>query len=214
MLVLESDFWEGTMSTMNFPRRHFLHLAASAAALPAVSRIAWAQVYPARPVRIIVPSAPGGLLDIVARMLAQKLTEHLRKQHFVENVPGGGGLIGIGRAARAAADGYTLLMIDLTGFVVFPNLHDRVPYDPFKDFEPIASPVTTTQVLVVHPSLPVHSVKELVALIKANPGRYSYASAEIGTPSHLSGRAFPRLVGSRSRACAVQRRRPGDHFDS
>ncbi len=180
---------------MKFPRRQFLQLAAGAAVLPAMSRIAAAESYPARPVHLIVPFAPGGQTDAVARVVAQKLSERLGKQYFVENAPGAGGNIGVGRAVQAHADGYTLLVIDGTTFVVNPNLYAKVPYDPYKDFAPIALPVTTTQVLTVHPSMPVHSLQELVALLKANPGKYTYASAGVGSPSHLTSELFRTSAG-------------------
>jgi tripartite-type tricarboxylate transporter receptor subunit TctC len=175
---------------MKLPRRKFLHLAAGAAALPAISRIASAQAYPVRPVRIIVPYATGGTTDTIARLLAPKLSEHLGKQFFVENVPGASGNVGMGRAAHAAADGYTLMAIDATLFVVNPSIFSKVPYDPFKDFDAISLPVATTTVLLVHPSLPVRSVNDLVALIEANPGKYSYASSGVGSPSHLTAELF------------------------
>jgi len=179
---------------MNLPRRQFLHLAAGAAALPAASRVARAQAYPTRPVRIIVAYAPGGQTDTIARLLAQKLSDRFGTQFYVENVPGAGGNIGMARAAQAAPDGYTLAVIDVTASVVNPRL-TKVAYDPFKDFDPIALPATTTQVLVVHPSLPVRTVTELVALVRANPGRYSYGSAGIGSASHLTAELFRTSLG-------------------
>jgi tripartite-type tricarboxylate transporter receptor subunit TctC len=180
---------------MPIVRRQFLRLAMSATALPLIPTIARAQNYPARPVRVIVAYAPGGQTDVVARLLAQKLSDQLGKQFYVENIPGAGGNIGMGRAAQAAADGYTLLMIDATAYVVNPNLYKKVPYDPLRDFSLVALPVTTTQILLVHPSVPVRSVKDLVALIKADPGKYSYASSGIGTPSHLTSELFRSSLG-------------------
>lgn len=174
---------------MPLPRRDFLRLAASAAALSALPRIARAQAYPARPVRMIVPFAPGGQNDAIGRLIAQKLSEHLGKQFVVENVGGGGGSVGSGRAAQAARDGYTILVMD-TGLVINPLIYAKVPYDPFKDFDPVSLAFTTTQVLTVTPSLPVNSVRELVALVRANPGKYSYASAGIGTPAHMTAELF------------------------
>src|SRR5262245_4384883 len=113
-------------------RRQFLHLAASAAALPAVSRFAWAQPYPARPVRVIVPYAPGGPSDLFARLIAQKLSERLGQQFFVENIVGANGNVGTGRGARATPDGYTILVVGAP-FVINPSLHGTIPYDPLKD---------------------------------------------------------------------------------
>jgi tripartite-type tricarboxylate transporter receptor subunit TctC len=173
---------------MKLPRRQILRLAAGIVALPTVSRIACAQIYPSRPVRMIVPYAPGGQNDAVARLLAQKLSENVGQQFFVENVGGGGGNVGASRAAQAARDGYAVLVTD-NGLVISPHLYGKVTYDAFKDFEPILIAATTTQVLTVTPSLPVRSVKELVDLIKANPGKYSYASPGIGTPGHMTGDA-------------------------
>ena len=166
---------------MRLPRRTFLHLATGAVALPAVSCVAWAQAYPTRPVRMIVPFAPGGQNDAIGRVIAQKLSEHFGKQYIIENVGGGGGVVGTGRAAQAPHDGYTLLVMD-TGFVINPHVYPKVPYDPFKNFDPVSIAVTTTQVLTVTPSLPVQTVRGLVDLVKANPGKYSYASPGIGTP--------------------------------
>ena len=179
---------------MTLPRRDFLRFAASAAALPALPRLAQAQAYPARPVRMIVPFAPGGQNDAVGRVIAQKLSEHFGKQFVVENVGGGGGSIGTGRAAQAARDGYTILVMD-TGLVINPLLNAKVPYDPFKDFDPVSLGATTTQILTVTPSLPVKTVRELVALVKANAGKYSYASAGIGTPGHMTAELFRISLG-------------------
>ena len=179
---------------MPLPRRDFLHLAAGAAALSVLPRIAQAQAYPARPVRMIVPFAPGGQNDAIGRLIAQKLSEHLGRQYIIENVGGGGGSIGSGRAAQAAHDGYTILVMD-TGLVINPLIYAKVPYDPFKDFDPVSLAFTTTQVLTVTPSLPVNSVRELVALVKANPGKYSYASAGIGTPAHMTAELFRVSLG-------------------
>lgn len=180
---------------MNLPRRLFLHLAAGAAALPAVSRIAWAQTYPARPVRLIVPFAPGGQTDAIARLVAQKLTERFDKQFYVENMPGAGGNIGMGRAAQSMPDGYTILVVDGTSFVVNPTLYAKVPYDPYKDFDPLTIAASTTQVLTVNPSLPVRTARELADLVKANPGKYSYSSPGLGTSGHLIGELFRMSLG-------------------
>jgi len=174
-------------------RRHVLWLMA--AVMPSfLSRSARAQAYPARPVRIIVPYAAGGPTDIVGRLIAQKLSEHVGKQFYIENFGGGGGNIGIGHAARAAPDGYTILVVP-PNIVVNPILYDRVPFDPIKDFEPVTVAVTSKEALVVHPSLPVQTVKDLVALIKGHPGKYSYASGGIGTPPHLIGELFRLSLG-------------------
>src|SRR5262249_48403793 len=174
-------------------RRHVLWLMA--AVMPSfLSRSARAQAYPARPVRIIVPYAAGGPTDIVGRLIAQKLSEHVGKQFYVENFGGGGGNIGIGHAARASPDGYSILVVP-PNIVVNPILYDRVPFDPIKDFEPVTVAVTSKEALVVHPSLPVQTVKDLVVLIKGHPGKYSYASGGIGTPPHLIGELFSLSLG-------------------
>jgi tripartite-type tricarboxylate transporter receptor subunit TctC len=173
---------------MKLSRREMLCLMLPAT-LPIISRIAWAETYPVRPVRVIVPYAPGGPTDIVARLIAQKLSEQVGKQFYVENLGGGGGNIGMAHAAKAPSDGYTILFVP-PNIVVNPILYERVAYDPVKDFDPVTIAVTSKEVLVVHPSLPAQTVKDLVALIKANPGKYSYASGGIGTPPHLLGELF------------------------
>ena len=170
---------------MKLPRRRFLHLAVGAAALPAVSCMAMAQAYPSRAVRIIVPFAPAGPVDLVARLIAQKLSESLGKQFVVENQAGAGGNIGMGNVAKATPDGYTILFVS-SSYVVNPSLYSRVPYDPIRDFSPITVAGAVPNALIVHPSLPAKTVRELVDLIKASPGKYSYASAGIGTTPHLS----------------------------
>ena len=179
---------------MKLPRRRVLRLAAGAAALPVVSRIAWSQTYPTRPVRAIVAFAPGGVTDTFARLMAQKLSEHLGKQFYVENITGATGNIGTGQAAKAAPDGYTLLFA-FSSYVVNPTLFDKVPYDPYKDFEPVTLAVTSTTVVTVHPSVPAKTIKDLVALVRANPGKYSYSSAGAGTQAHLAGEQFRLSLG-------------------
>jgi tripartite-type tricarboxylate transporter receptor subunit TctC len=179
---------------MNIQRRKILYLAAAGTVPSWLCRPAGAQTYPSRSVRIIVAYAPGGQTDTIARLLAQKLSDRFGTQFYVENVPGAGGNIGMARAAQAAHDGYTLAVIDVTASVVNPRL-TKVGYDPFKDFDPIALPATTTQVLVVYPSLPIRTVTELVALVRANPGQYSYGSAGIGSASHLTAELFRTSLG-------------------
>ena len=174
---------------MKIPRRRFLHLAAGAALMPAVSRNALAQAYPTRPVRSIVAFAPGGVTDTFARLMAQKLGEHLGQQFYVENIAGATGNIGTGQAARAAPDGYTLLFA-FSSYVVNPTLFNKIPYDPYKDFEPVSLAVSSTTVITVNPAVPAKSVRELVALIRANAGKYSFASAGAGTQAHLAGEQF------------------------
>ena len=179
---------------MNLPRRQFLHLASGAAALPAVSLIARAQAYPTRPVRAVVAFAPGGVTDTFARLMAQKLTEQLGKQVYVENIAGASGNVGTGQVAKAAPDGYTILFA-FSSYVVNPTLFARVPYDPIKDFQPVTLAVASTTVVTVNPSVPAKTVKELVDLIKANPGKYSFGSAGAGTQAHLAGEQFRLSLG-------------------
>src|SRR5258707_10923413 len=135
---------------MNFSRRGFLLVAVGAAALTAISRAAWAQAYPSRPVRIIVPFAAGGGSDVIARLVAQKLTENLGRQFYVENQVGAGGNIGMGNAARATPDGYTILFAT-SSYVVNPSLYSKVPYDPDKDFAPLTVTADAANILLVHP---------------------------------------------------------------
>jgi tripartite-type tricarboxylate transporter receptor subunit TctC len=165
-------------------RRQFLQLAAGAAL--AFPGSAYGQAYPARPVRIIVPFAPGGPTDVAARLIAQKLSENLGKNFVVENLSGASSNIGTAQAAKAAPDGYTVL-VTVNNLVINPSLFEKVAFEPYKDFDPVALAVSFSSAFAVHPSVPAKSVKELIAVIKANPGKYSYASPGLGTPSHLLG---------------------------
>ena len=174
---------------MSLLRRQFLQLAAGTAVMPAFSTIAASQTYPVRPVRVLVPYAPAGPSDILARIVSQKLSERLGKQFYVENVGGAGGNIGMGQGARATPDGYTVLVVP-PNIVVNPAMYDSVPYDPYRDFDPVTVAVSSPTVLTVHPSLPVQTVKEMVDLIKSSPGRFSFASPGTGTPPHLIGEQF------------------------
>ena len=171
---------------MNPSRRRFLHLLAGAAALSAAPGGARAQTWPTRPVRIIVPFQPGGSTDIFARLAAQKLTEHFGKQFYVENVAGATGNVGTAQAARAAPDGHTLL-IAFSSYVVNPTLFAKLPFDPDKDLVPVTLAVSAPNLVTVNPSLPARNLKELVALIKSNPGKYTYTSGGVGTQGHLLG---------------------------
>ncbi len=170
-------------------RRQFLQLSTAAAASLAVPQVAWGQGYPTRPVRILVPFAPGGPTDLPARFIAQRLTEKLGRNFVVENVPGASSNIGTAQAAKAAPDGYTIL-ITVNNLVINPSLFDKIAFDPYKDFDPVALAVGFSSAFSVHPSVPANSVKELIAVIRANPGKYSYASPGLGTPSHLLGEQF------------------------
>lgn len=174
---------------MDFRRRRFLCLAASAAVLQATRGPVRAQTYPARPVRVIVPFSPGGPTDVFARIVTVNLSRSLGQQFYIENQPGAGGNLGMGAGARAASDGYTVTVVT-TSYVVNPSLYAKIPYDPFKDFAPVTLAAATPNVLVVHPSIPATTVKELIAFLRANPGKYSYAHSGIGTTSQLSGEMF------------------------
>jgi tripartite-type tricarboxylate transporter receptor subunit TctC len=175
-------------------RRQFLRYAVAAAAAPSFARNALALDYPVRPVRVIVPFAAGGITDVTARLVAGKLSEQLGRQFYVENVVGGSGNVGMGQAAKAMPDGYTVLTA-FSSYVVNPSLFDHLSYDPIRDFDPVALAVTSTTVLVVNPGLPAGNVKELIALIRANPGKYTYSSAGTGTTSHLAGEQLRLALG-------------------
>jgi tripartite-type tricarboxylate transporter receptor subunit TctC len=145
--------------------------------------------YPDRAVRVIVPFAPAGPTDVVARLVAQKLSERLGKQFYIENVAGAGGNTGMGQAARAAPDGYTVLFAS-SSFLVNPSLYPKIPYDPYKDFAPVTVVGDAPNILLINPSVPAKTVRELIDYIKANPGKVSYGSAGTGTTPHLSGELF------------------------
>jgi tripartite-type tricarboxylate transporter receptor subunit TctC len=179
---------------MTLARRHFLALAGAAIAIPPHAPRALAQTYPTRPVKVIVPVGAGGANDTATRLIAQKLSERMGQQFVVENMAGGGGNIGMGAAARAAPDGYTILSV-APSFVINPGLYAKIPYDPFGDFAPVTLVCATTHVIAVHPSLPANNIQELIALAKANPGKYSYGSAGTGTPAHLAGEMFKVSFG-------------------
>ncbi len=145
--------------------------------------------YPDKPVKIIVPFAAGGPTDVMARLLAQKLSDRLGQQFYVENLPGAGGNIGTGNAARSAGDGYTILVAS-SSYVVNPSLYKKCPYDAEKDFIPITLAAITPNILIVHPSIAAKTAKELIALIKANPGKFSFASPGLGTTPDLASDLF------------------------
>ena len=155
---------------------------------------ALAQNYPSRTIRMIVPFAAGGPTDVIARIVAQKLSETWGQQIYAENVPGGGGNTGIAMAARAPADGYTILVVS-TGFLVNPSMYAKVPYDPIKDFAPVTLVASSPNVLSVYPEVPAKSVRELIDLIKANPGKYSFAQPGTGSTPHLAGELFKLRFG-------------------
>ncbi len=155
----------------------------------AAASAAQAQSYPTKNVRVLVPFAAAGPTDVIARLIGQKLGELYGHQFYIENVPGAGGNTGTAQAAKAPADGYTVLVIS-TGFMVNPSLYAKVPYDPVREFAPITLIAASPNVLVVHPDVPAKSVKELIALIKASPGNYSYAQPALGSTPHLGGELF------------------------
>jgi tripartite-type tricarboxylate transporter receptor subunit TctC len=167
---------------------------AFAAALTAAAAAAQAQNYPARPVRLVVPAPPGGGTDILARTLAQKLAERLDQPFVVDNRAGGGGIIGSDVVAKAAADGYTLLMA-FTSHVTNPSLQAKLPYDTLNDFAPVSMVAVVPSVLVLHPTVPAKSVRELIALARARPGTLNYASAGSGSATHLSAVLFSTMAG-------------------
>jgi tripartite-type tricarboxylate transporter receptor subunit TctC len=179
---------------MNLIRRRFLSVAGGAFASFAASPVLWAQTYPTRPVRVIVPFAPGGATDIIARPMLQDLSIRFGQQFYVENVPGASGNIGTAQAAKAAPDGYTLLFA-FSSHVTNPSMFEKLPFDPVKDFVPITLAVTSPAVLSVHPSVPAKTVDDLVGLIKAHPGKYSFASGGTGTQPHLAGEQFRMSLG-------------------
>jgi tripartite-type tricarboxylate transporter receptor subunit TctC len=168
---------------MTLPRRQFLRMVGVAAALPCVSRIAYAQTYPTRPITLVVPIAPGGAVDGAARILSEKLQEKLEQPVIVENRPGAGSLIGTSAVAKAAPDGYTLLLME-PGAVLAKWLNKTVPFNVTEDFKPIAKVATTPLVLVAHPSVTFHDVKELIAYSKANPRKLSVGTPGVGSPHH------------------------------
>jgi tripartite-type tricarboxylate transporter receptor subunit TctC len=174
-------------------RRQFLHLAAGAAALPTASRIAMAQAYPARPVRIIVPFAPGGVSDTTARLIGQWLSERLGQQFVIDNRPGGGGNIGTEAVVRASPDGYMLLMVGAWN-AINATLYDKLNFNFIRDIAPVASVIRSANVMVVNPSVPAKTVPEFIAYAKANPGKISMASAGSGAPSHVTGELFKMMA--------------------
>jgi len=179
---------------MKLPRRNFLHLAAGAAALPAVSRIAWAQTYPSRPVRIFVPFAPAGSTDIVARLIGQWLSERLGQQFVIDNRPGGGSNIGTEAVVRAPADGYTLLMVGSAN-ATNATLYDKLNFNFIRDIAPVGSVIRFPYVMLVHPSVPARSVPEFIAYAKANPRKVSMASSGTGAVPHVTGELFKMMAG-------------------
>jgi tripartite-type tricarboxylate transporter receptor subunit TctC len=179
---------------MELPRRKFLHLAAGAAALPALARIARAQSYPARPVRLVVTSAAGGTQDILARLMGQWLSERLGQQFGIENRPGGGGNIGTEAVVKASPDGYTLFMVSPPN-VINATLYDNLNYNFIRDIAPIGGFSREAVVMVVHPSVPAKTLPEFIAYAKANPTKINMGSAGTGTMGHVPGELFKIMTG-------------------
>jgi tripartite-type tricarboxylate transporter receptor subunit TctC len=193
--ALRAPILDGThVTNLKLPRRKFLHLAAGAAALPAVSRIARAQTYPARPVRIVVGFPAGGGVDIVARLIAQSLSERLGQQFIVENRTGASGNIGTEVVVRAPPDGYTLLLVAASNAfnaALYPNLN----YKFIRDIAPVASIALVPNVMVINPSLPTKTLPEFIAYAKANPGKINMASAGNGSSNQIFGEMFKTMTG-------------------
>jgi len=182
------------INAMEDALKAIVRLIAAACAAFAFASAASAQTYPDKPVRVIVGFAPGGPTDVIARIVAEKLSANLGKQFYVVNQPGAGSNTATGMVATSPADGYTLLVVS-TGFVVNPSLFAKVPYDPVKDFAPITIVAVSPNVVTVHPSVPAKSMKELIEVIKANPGKYSFAAPGAGSTPHLSGEIFRLAFG-------------------
>lgn len=182
---------------MVLSRRTLLANTAALLAAPALAQTAFAQnTFPVKPITLVVPFAPGGSTDVVARIVAQKMSENIGQQVIVENRAGAGGSIGASAAAKAPPDGYTILMATISTHTLNPIMGKIKPYDPIKDFAPITLLATIPSVLVVHPSLGVNTVQELIALLKREPGKHSYGSSGNGTPLHVAGELFKRLTGT------------------
>src|SRR5262245_19644294 len=178
---------------MKLPRRNFLRLAAAAAALPVVPRIAFAQAYPSRPVRIIIGFAPGGVVEIVARLIGQSLSERLGQPFIIESRPGAASNIATEAVVRAPADGYRLLMIAPSS-AINATLYDKLNFNFAHDSAPVATITRQSQVMVVNPSFPAKTVPEFIAYAKANPGKINMASSGIGTGQHVAGELFKLTV--------------------
>jgi tripartite-type tricarboxylate transporter receptor subunit TctC len=179
---------------MKLPRRRFLHLATGAAALPALSRVARSQTYPARPVRIIVGLPPAAAADIIARLVGQWLSERLGQQFVIENRPGAGSNIGTEIVVRAPPDGYTLLLA-VTANTVNATLYEKLSFNFIRDIAPVASIVATTYVMVVNPSVPATTVAEFIAYARANPGKINVASTGSGSGTHVFSELFKMMTG-------------------
>ena len=179
---------------MKLLRRRFLHLAGAIAAFPVVSRVAFAQSYPARPVRLVAPFPPGGSIDLSARLVAQWLSERLGQQVVVENRPGAGGNVGSEAVANSPPDGYTLLLSSVAN-AISATLYEKLAYDFVRDFAPVAGVSRAPNVMEVNPSVPAKTVPEFIVYAKANPGKINMGSSGIGTSIHVSGELFKMMTG-------------------
>ena len=178
---------------MKLPRRRFLHLAVGAAALPALSRFAWAQAYPTRPVRIVVGFAPGGASDILARLMGQWLTERLSQPFIIDNRPGASSNIATEAVVKASPDGHTLLMVSTTN-AVNATLYDKLSFDILRDIAPVAALTREPHVIVLNPSVPAKTLPEFIAYAKVNPGKINMASPGKGTGPHIAGELFKTMT--------------------
>jgi tripartite-type tricarboxylate transporter receptor subunit TctC len=177
-------------------RRRCITFICAASAFICVPGLSLAQAgYPSKPIRFVVPYPAGGPLDIIARLLAQKVSESVKQPVIVDNKPGAGGNIGADFVAKSPADGYTILMGAVATHAINPVLYASIPYDPVRDFAPITQIASTPNVLVVNPSLPVNNVRELIAYAKANPGRLNFGSGSTGSAGHLAGELFKAMAG-------------------
>jgi tripartite-type tricarboxylate transporter receptor subunit TctC len=179
---------------MKHPRRKFLHLAAGAAALLALPRIAKAQAYPTRPVHWIVSFAAGGANDIVARIVGQYLSDHLGQQFIIENRSGAGGNVGMQSVLSSVPDGYTIAFVG-PNYAINPTLYEKLPFNFIRDSAPVAGLIRLANVMAVHPAVPANNVAEFIAYAKANPGKINYASGGVGTSPHLSGELLKMMTG-------------------
>ena len=179
---------------MKLPRRRFLHLAAVATALPASPRVARAQAYPSRPVRLIVPLAPGGATDIIARLIGQWLSERVGQPFVIDNRPGAGGNLGTETVVKARPDGYTILLAS-TSNAINATLYDKLSFDFIREIAPVATISRNGLIMVVHPSLPTKTVTEFIAYAKANPRKLNMASPGNGSPNHVAGELFKMMTG-------------------
>src|SRR5262245_4789371 len=182
------------MTNLKLPRRQILHFAAGAFAFPVVSRVAWGQAYPARPVRIVVPFAPGGNTDIIARLIGQWLSEQLGQPFVIENRPGAGSNVATEAVVRAPPDGYTLLLVNPAN-AINATLYDKLSFNFIRDITSVASTHRSPLVVLINPSVPAKTVPEFTAYAKVHPGKISFGSAGIGTPGHVAGELFKMMAG-------------------